>query len=449
MKVEIISRELIKPYTATPPSFKNHNISLIDELSPNLNVPTIFYYSAATDQHITTSIPLVQKHLKNSLSKVLTSFHPFAGRYCIESRSVDCSDQGAEFVEAKVDVRLDDLLNQKKDLKIELLNELLPCPLGAVDEYKDPLLAIQVNAFSCGGFAVAVCSSHRIADMTTTISFVNAWANAAKQELEHVDENDLPIPWNFDSALLLPGQNSPCLPSGLTREKENIEIHKLVTKIFTFTESKISSIRERAKGDGSSKSSPTRVQSVFGIIGKAIIDIHVANPENPKGYMVIQAVNMRERTIPPLPKNQFGNLYLVACVQSVAGQGGVELPCYVDNLSNSVKRAVDDCGVVLSSGKEGQTLLSQKLGEMLQSLSSPEIYFAGTFSSWCKFPLYEADFGWGKPVWVSAANIPMRNTVVLIDEKSGGGIEAWVSLDESDMQKFIMQSDVREIKDCN
>ncbi|XP_017231994.1 pelargonidin 3-O-(6-caffeoylglucoside) 5-O-(6-O-malonylglucoside) 4'''-malonyltransferase [Daucus carota subsp. sativus] len=485
MKVEILCRELIKPHTATPPSFRNYNISLIDEVSPNMNVPTIFYFSApdhpdtniitnikstdpdtnikstGPDTNIITnikstgpdtnikSIPSVYEHLKNSLSKVLSNFHPFAGRYNVETHSVDCSDQGAEFVEAKVDIRLDDLLNHRKDLKIELLNDFLPCPLGAVDEYTDPLLAVQVNAFSCGGFAVAVCISHRIADITTITSFVKAWAVAAKQELGDVDKSYVPMAWSFDSASLLPGQNLPCLPSGLTREKENIEIHKMVTKIFYFSDCKISSIREKAKGEGSSKNSPTRVQSVFGVIAKAIIDIHVANPENPKGYVVVEAVNMRGRTVPPLPKNQFGNMYLAACVQSVAGPEGVELPCIVDQLSSSVKRAVDACGVVLSLDKEGQTMLSQELGEMLKSLFSPDVYFAGTFSSWCNFSLYEADFGYGKPVWVSIANIPMKNSVVLVDEKSGGGIDAWVTLDESDMQKFIKHCDIRDVVDCN
>ncbi|KAK1368110.1 hypothetical protein POM88_034202 [Heracleum sosnowskyi] len=280
-------------------------------------------------------------------------------------------DQGAEFVEAKVDVQLDDLLSQRKNLKIELLNDLLPCPLGAVDEYTDPLLAVQVIVFSCGGFAIAV-------------------------------------------------------------------------------EGRISSIRGRAKFDNSSKILPTKEQSVFGIIGKAIIDVHVANPENPKGFAVIQSVNMRERTVPPLPENQFGNLYLVASAQSVAGHEGVELPCIVNCFSNSVKRATENCGVVLSLEKEaGQELVSRELCEMLISLSSPDIYFASTLSSWCKFPLYEADFGSGKPLWVSCANIPMKNTVVLVDEKSGGGIEAWVSLNESDMQKFIKHSEITDIMDCN
>lgn len=90
MKVEILSRELIKPYTATPSCFRDYKISLLDELSPNMNVPTIFYYLATDDAIDCTSR---YKHLKKSLSKALTVFHPFAGRYSISSHSVDCSDR--------------------------------------------------------------------------------------------------------------------------------------------------------------------------------------------------------------------------------------------------------------------------------------------------------------------------------------------------------------------
>ncbi|XP_074336235.1 pelargonidin 3-O-(6-caffeoylglucoside) 5-O-(6-O-malonylglucoside) 4'''-malonyltransferase-like [Apium graveolens] len=218
--------------------------------------------------------------------------------------------------------------------------------------------------------------------MTTTISVVKAWAIATKVELGYVDDNNMTNSCNFDSALLFPGQNLPCFPSGMSRDKENIEVHKILTKMFYFSETKISSIRERAKVDNSSSQ-------------------------------------------------------------------GVGLSDFVDCLSNSVQTAVDYSSVVLSLEKEGQTLLSQELGELLKSLASPELCFVGLFTSWCKFPLYEADFGWGNPIWVSGANIPMNNTVILIDEKSGGGIEAWMSLKESDMKEFIKHNEVKDVMDCN
>ncbi|PPD91882.1 hypothetical protein GOBAR_DD11192 [Gossypium barbadense] len=60
------------------------------------------------------------------------------------------------------------------------------------------------------------------------------------------------------------------------------------------------------------------------------------------------------------------------------------------------------------------------------------------FSSWCNFGLYEIDFGWGKPTWVTCATeskseIGMVNTIVLMDTKMGNGVEARVFLEEQHM----------------
>ncbi|KAK1368098.1 vinorine synthase-like [Heracleum sosnowskyi] len=409
-----------------------------------MNFPIIFYYSAP-DKDSTNDITIGYKHLKKSLSKVLTSFHPFAGRYHIDTHSVDCGDQGAEYVEAKVDIRLDDLASQRMNVNAELLNDLLPYPIGATDGYDDPLLAVQISAFSCGGVAIAVCSSHRIADASSTILFVKAWAIAANQELGYVDEPYQPISINFNSASLFPGKMLSCIPSGIPRDKENIDEHRIVTKMFHFNQNNIESVRERARLNDASKI-PTRVQSLFGLIGQAMIDVHLANPENPKSHTFIQAVNVRKKTVPPLPDNLFGNIYLLARVQSGEGPDRLMgLPGLVDCLSKTVKGVVDTCGKALSLGKEGQTMISEGCYELKKSLSDPNIYFAGAFTSWCKFPLYEVDFGWGKPTWVSIPNFPMKNAVVLIDDKSGEGIEAWVCMDENDMQKFIQHNDIADI----
>ncbi|KAK1368092.1 hypothetical protein POM88_034184 [Heracleum sosnowskyi] len=395
MKVEILSRELIKPYTATP-SFRNYRLSLMDELAPNMNAPTMYYYSAP-DQDTSNDTTLRFKHLKNSLSKALSSFYPFAGRYRIYTHSVDCGDQGAEFVQAKVDIRLDDLVSQRMNV-----------------------LAVQVNA-------------QWVQLMATTILYLqyNAWAIATKQELgefdAHIRANDPQISnerleflqksefksWfkqkvehDVNYELFKHLIDGPCIPAGLGREKENFELYKIVTKMFYFDKSKISSIRERARLDDSSLL-PSKVQSISGLIGKAIIDVHVANPENPNTYTIIQAVNIRKRTVPPLPDNQFGNLYILSSFQSAVGPERVaSLATLVNYLSKSVKGVVDACTTVLSPGKESQTMISHGVYELMNSLSDPNMFLAASISSWSKFPYYDlADFGWGKPVWFGVPNI--------------------------------------------
>ncbi|KAG5516261.1 hypothetical protein RHGRI_037081 [Rhododendron griersonianum] len=60
--------------------------------------------------------------------------------------------------------------------------------------------------------------------------------------------------------------------------------------------------------------------------------------------------------------------------------------------------------------------------------------------STCNLGMYEADFGWGKPIWVSLGGnmdpMVMNILIYLLDTRSGGGIEAWVNLSAEDMAEF-------------
>lgn len=82
-------------------------------------------------------------------------------------------------------------------------------------------------------------------------------------------------------------------------------------------------------------------------------------------------------------------------------------------------------------GEEEELLLINPVVELNNIiLSKPGLVNAYFFTSWCRYPFYEADFGnWGKPIWASGAYH------ILIDDKEGHGIEAWVNLDEQDVNK--------------
>ncbi|KAL3620095.1 hypothetical protein CASFOL_035007 [Castilleja foliolosa] len=49
------------------------------------------------------------------------------------------------------------------------------------------------------------------------------------------------------------------------------------------------------------------------------------------------------------------------------------------------------------------------------------------FTSWCGFPVYEANIGWGKPIWFCPANI-LNNCAVLVDSRCGEKIEVRVNI---------------------
>ncbi|KAJ6721611.1 F21J9.9 [Salix viminalis] len=71
-------------------------------------------------------------------------------------------------------------------------------------------------------------------------------------------------------------------------------------------------------------------------------------------------------------------------------------------------------------------------------------------TSWCNFELYGADFGWGKPTWLSPVFTRERkNVVCLIDTRDAGGIEAWISLSPEDMALYESNKELLEFSAAN
>ena len=58
------------------------------------------------------------------------------------------------------------------------------------------------------------------------------------------------------------------------------------------------------------------------------------------------------------------------------------------------------------------------------------------FTSYCRFPAYDNDFGWGRPAWVFSAPLTFKNLTAFMDTKEGVGIEAYIGLEEQLMAEF-------------
>ncbi|KAF5730807.1 salutaridinol 7-O-acetyltransferase-like [Tripterygium wilfordii] len=87
------------------------------------------------------------------------------------------------------------------------------------------------------------------------------------------------------------------------------------------------------------------------------------------------------------------------------------------------------------SFKQGQNIFSETNTEMMELVSKAGArHFYVTMS--CGMPIYEADFGWGKPVWLNVINSNMSNLVILDDTREGNGIEAIIYLNEEEMAGF-------------
>ncbi|GMJ13259.1 hypothetical protein like AT1G24430 [Hibiscus trionum] len=411
LEVEVIFKEIIKPPSPTPHELRHYQLSSIDQqVAPVYNHLLLFYPTKTNVQTDNINIPDLH-HFKLSVSQVLTHFYPLAGR--IRNNSfVDCNDEGIPFKEARVKCRLSDFLH---DPVPEELNKLFPFPL---DDAKELPMGIQFNSFHCGGIGIGLCISHKIGDALSYFTFLNTWAAVARG-----DTKNMVLP-EFISAKLFPPWNVSVPEPSLapTREKN------ITTKRVVFTSSKIEEIR--AKYGAKNEIRPSRIEALSAFIWSRFI----ASAKEEPSHVILHTVNLRTRFEPPLPARCFGNIFYLTRTVPVPSMDKEKDEGYnlVSQMRDSIRKIDKEYVRKLQVGEN----LSERTGEGDES--------SFIFTSLCRFPLYEADFGWGKPVWVSSANLSTKNLVVFMDTANGDGIEAWIHLKEGDMAEFGSDEDLFE-----
>ncbi|KAL5718460.1 shikimate O-hydroxycinnamoyltransferase [Ranunculus cassubicifolius] len=404
LDVVITSKETIKPSSATPSHLKTFKLSLLDQYSPPISVPVILFYPATGEKDGCKLL------LKKSFSEALGYYYPLAGTV-EDNNSIDCNDEGVEYLEAEVKCRLAQILGRPGN---EELNQLLPLkPWSGMSS--DMQLQIQVSTFTCGGISIAARISHKVADGATLCSFINTWAKKARGEHKVVR----PL---FELASLFP----PREVSAFKPPKKGLD-QKLVTRRFVFRSSKLQDLKAIC-ASRLYVENPTRVEVVSALIWKCLMNVATSKPGCPKPFGANIAVNLRNRMVPPVPESLFGNFIIGALPMS---QSGVELHSLVRKLRGSVSK-IDHNYVDHLRYDDGVSLFHDCLKESFGLVGKGELGFY-TITSWCRFPFYEADFGWGEPIWVTPLNMDHKNVVMLVDTKYGDGIEAFVTLDEEDM----------------
>jgi shikimate O-hydroxycinnamoyltransferase len=419
MHVEIISKDIIKPSSPTPHHLRNFKLSFLDQIAPSLYIPIIFFYHS---NHGVGSVDPFERSrsLKKSLAETLTRFYPLAGAPINEDFSINCNDKGADYIEARVPCNLSQVVDIPK---AQELIQLLPFePYHSCTEIgKEVLLAVQYNIFECGGVAIAVCVSHKIADGTSAVTFVNAWAGTSRGASEVISPS-------FDAAIHFPLRDTTGFMPNEAISKENI-----VTKRFVFNKSSIAALRKEASvAFGPEDKGPSRVEAISAFIWRRFMAMAKAKQGNkkPKLFAAVHAVNLRGRMVPQLPVHSFGNLWRVAIATSPVE---IEKDCrfLVRQLRKSIME-INPEYVKKLQDSDGHLDFMKKASKLLVQ---GEIEFCN-FSSWCWFPYYEVDFGMGKPTWVCSPSIPCKNVVVIMSTKDGDGIETWINMKGEDMAIF-------------
>ncbi|RZC49923.1 hypothetical protein C5167_018351 [Papaver somniferum] len=498
MKIEVVSKESIKPSYPTPNNLKIHNLSNLDQLIPAFYMDHILYYpsldsndsSLGDDEEDKKMIfSASSRHrcdvVKKSLAETLTRYYPLAGRIKDE-KSVECNDEGVDYIEARVVGITVSQVIQLASSDIEVMEPFLPYePYGGtgsafrragIHSNSKPLLKIQVNVFDCGGMVICLSGSHKVIDATSILNFVNDWAATARGVVDK--------PCYIFSSMF------PPTSFGNQEEKDTADQAQLVpdrieivTKRFVFKDSSIAKLKKKCihvntnngsdhqvdKQEHNMQQMPSRIEALTSLIWMCFMDVDrrfkvkqiddAVSPVNtvnevslPKQvqYVAGFAINLRTRTIQPLPTNSFGNMTDTAIAEVTLNLTGSDhfnnekgirdqsqnYPELVSKIKDSIK-LVDNKHIEAMKRNLAISCNNIKMHQMMkESTFDQNTRELLMFSSWCRFPIYEADFGWGKPSWASITKLLYKNCVMFLDTSSGDGIEAWVSLKEEDMVEF-------------
>ncbi|XP_010556179.1 PREDICTED: BAHD acyltransferase At5g47980 [Tarenaya hassleriana] len=414
MKVEILSRETVKPSSPTPPHLRTVHLSFFDVMTPPVYTGGLLFYRI---NGVAGEIGDISGKLKKSLSETLTRFYPLAGR--INGKVIDCNDEGAVFIEARVGSSLSDLLvNPSPSSLIGLL------PDGRPRAGMWPLLLVQVTSFSCGGgFVVGICLSHRVSDATALSIFIRGWSATAN------GRGDTVAP-GFTASRVFPsppGQEPIVLPekdeTGETKEPE------FVTRRFVFEAEKIKQLKNRASSE--KVKDPTRFESITALMWRCALKAKRSNSANAKKPSVLQfPIDMRRRNISPvLSENTVGNIISASSVETDDPEMGI------DELARKLREGKEKASEKL------RTKEPMKIAEEFEKNVGGFFYrkIIGAIdgyssTSWGRSGFYETDLGFGHPIWVTPDSFDTKvELFAMLDTRDGHGTEVWVSLKVEEM----------------
>ncbi|VVA92712.1 unnamed protein product [Arabis nemorensis] len=377
--------------------YKGNQPTLITPTSPTPN--QTLYLSNLDDHHfLRFSIkylylfqkPLSSLTLKDSLSRVLVDYYPFAGRIRASDDptklEVDCNGKGAVFAEGFMDITSQDFLQlsskPNKSWRKLLYNVQAPSFLDI------PPLVIQVTHLRCGGIILCTAINHCLSDGIGTSQFLHAWANANTNA-------HFPIR-PFHSRHVLDPRHPPRVTHshpGFTRStvdnnNSTFDICKclhsqpLIPTTLTFTPSLILQLKKTC--------APSLKCTTFEVLAAHTWRSWARSLDLPLAMVVklLFSVNIRKKLTPELSQGYYGNGFVLACAES-------KVQDLVNGNINHAVKAIQEAKERITDEYVRSTL------DLLEDKTvNTDVSCSLVISQWAKLGLEELDFGGGKPLYM-------------------------------------------------
>ncbi|XP_047982688.1 uncharacterized acetyltransferase At3g50280-like [Salvia hispanica] len=349
---------------------------------------------------------LLASQLTRALSHALSHFPPLAGRLTTDSHGhvyIACNDAGADFSHVyAADIHVRDLLRYSDDVSPEF-KRFFPCDLTvSYRGHSRPILAVRLTELADGVF-IACAVNHAVTDGTSFWNFFNTFAELSRGVRRISRAPDFSRGSIFMSpAVLRPPEGGPEVTfssDAPVRERifrfsrKSIQKLKSVVNNGKFEDGiDVAELMGKQRNDTLKTAAKSveisSFQSLCALLWRGVTRARKL-PEG-KTTTFRMAVNCRHRVEPRLAPLYFGNAIQSIPTQASAGEVlGRGLSWCAEQLNRNV--VAHDGDVVRKYVERWERdprcfPLGNFDGAMITMGSSP------------RFPMYDNDFGWGRPV---------------------------------------------------
>ncbi|KAF5177976.1 Hydroxycinnamoyl-CoA shikimate/quinate hydroxycinnamoyltransferase [Thalictrum thalictroides] len=422
MIIEVKESTMVRPAEETPQiNLWNSNVDLV---VPRMHTPSVYFYRPNGSLNFFDA-----DILKEALSKALVPFYPMGGRLMRDEDGrieINCNGAGILFVEAVTDSIIDDFGDFAPTLE---LRQLIPTVDYSGDISSYPLLVLQVTHFKCGGVSLGVGMQHHAADGASGLHFINTWSDMARGI-------DLTIPPFIDRTLLkardpptpafkhIEYQPPPSMKVPLSETDSNAT----AVAIFKITREQLNILKARSKDGGISYSS---YEMLSGHVWRSACRAR-GLPDDQETKLYI-ATDGRSRLRPALPPGYFGNVIFTTTPVAVSGDLNANPLTYAAGRIHDALARMDD-----------EYLRSALDYLELQPDLSALVRGAHTFrcpnigiTSWSRLPIHDADFGWGRPIFMGPGGIAYEGLAFMLPSTTNdGSLSLAISLQPNHMKRF-------------
>ncbi|KAK1418407.1 hypothetical protein QVD17_27551 [Tagetes erecta] len=427
MKLTVTKSLTVKPSKPTPN--KRLWTSNLDLVVGRIHILTLYLYRPNGSSNFFDSTVL-----KQALADVLVSFFPMAGRLGKDGDGrieIVCNGEGVLFVEAEADCCIDDFGEITPSPELRRLAPTVDYS-GDVSSY--PLFITQVTRFKCGGVSLGCGLHHTLSDGLSSLHFINSWSDKARGL-------SVAVPPFFDRTLLrardpptpmfdhVEYHQPPTVINPSGNRKSESHSKSASTLMLHLTIDQINDLKSKAKGNGSTHYSTYEILAAH--IWRCACKSRGLSDYQPTKLYV--ATDGRSRLNPPLPRGYLGNVIFTATPIMKVGEFKSEsLGDTARRIHNELARMNDE---YLRSAIDYLELVPD-----LSTLVRGPSYFASpnlNVNSWTRLPIYESDFGWGRPIFMGPASILYEGTIYIIPSPSGDrSVALAVCLDPDHMALF-------------